>query len=175
MAINEMSALITEPSSAIGIEALPDVAVLSIHSRDEAWASQLEGIMSGGIVLGFRKMVLDLQHASLSSAFQVACLVSAWHLLVNAEGTLAISGLSAAGKSALGDEHDPALFNLFMDADEALDWLERGFDDAIKRSLPRACRCGACGAEGKVEKRGNYLCDNCGLTYLVTEKGELPF
>jgi hypothetical protein len=173
--LDEINALATEPSTAQGVESLPDVAILRIATAESDWGTQLDRVVSGCLVLGYRKIVVDLQGSSISTAFQIACLVSAWHLLVAAGGTLILSGLSPEDLAELGKEFDPTLFNLSQDVDEGIDWLEAGFEEDVRQNFPREARCRDCGSVGTVARRGDHVCDDCGMTYLVTERGELPF
>ena len=171
----EINALVTEPSTSLGVEGLPDVAIISVRARGPDWSTELDRVVSGSIVLGFKKILLDLREADVMEPFQIVCIVSAWHLLVEVGGTLAMSGLSATAFDALRQEYEPDLFNIFEDMDQAIAWIDSGYEMSLKSSFPRTARCKACGTEGKVQKRGDYLCDECGMTYMVTERGELPF
>jgi hypothetical protein len=173
--LEEINALATEPSKALGVERLTDVAILCIRTSDEDWSTQLDRVVSGCIVLGFVKIVVDLEGVRITTPFQIACLVSAWHQLVAAGGTLVLSGMSAQAVGELSQEFDPTLFNMSRETEEAIDWLSSAFEQDTAQNFPRFSRCTTCGAEGKVAKRGDHLCDNCGMTYLVTERGDLPF
>jgi hypothetical protein len=170
-----VNALVSEPSTAFGVEERPDVAILCLHNPSEDWSVQLEAIVSGCIVLDLKKIILDLRDTEIATPFQIACIVSAWHLLIDVGGTLLISGLSEHADTSMRELSEPGLFNLFADVDESIDWLDTGFAEQLKANFPRTAKCSVCGTEGGVSNRGDHLCDGCGQTYLVTERGELPF
>ncbi|MGA2639423.1 MAG: hypothetical protein ABSG21_00815 [Spirochaetia bacterium] len=173
--LETVNALVTEPSTAFGIETRPEVAILCLKTRSGDWSMELDAVVSGCIVLGFKRIILDLRDADISSSFQVACIVSAWHLLIDVGGTLLLCGLSENAHKKLQDLSESKLFNIVEDMDEGIDWLNSAFGKELKKSFPRQAKCTECGKEGRVFKRGDHVCDGCGMTYLVTERGELLF
>ncbi|HEY9595674.1 MAG TPA: hypothetical protein VHE79_14440 [Spirochaetia bacterium] len=175
VALEEVNALATESTRALGVKTATDVAILCMGSKDEGWGTQLDRVVSGCLVLGYNKIVVDLEKVSLTSSFQIACLVSAWHQLVVAGGTLVLSGMTADSLAELAKELDPVLFNMSRDIEEGIEWLVTAFEQDAGQNFPRFAKCEKCGAEGKVTRRGDHVCENCGTTYLVTERGDLPF
>jgi hypothetical protein len=170
-----VNALVTIPSDAFEIEAHPDVAILCLQTHPRDWGIELEGLVSGCIVLGFKRIVLDLHAADISTSFQIACIISAWHLLIEVGGTLLLCGLTEKTHKNLYDLSELRLFNVHKDIDESIDWLDSAFAFELKRNFPRKAKCTKCGHESEVSGRGAYVCDACGMTYLVTERGELIF
>ncbi len=120
-------------------------------------------------------VVLEVGESQIGSSFQVACLASAWKLLVDRGGTLALCGLSKSAHSSLQGVVETSLFNIFDTVDAAIDWLGSGFAADMEKNFPRAVKCGECGSQGEVAHRGDHVCTGCGMTYLVTERGELLF
>jgi hypothetical protein len=173
--LEAVKALVTEATVALGTASAPETAVVCVPPGDTSWGTELERVVSGCVVLGFKSFMLDLRGGVIASSFEVGCIISAWHLLVEAGGTLVVSSLSAEAREALREQYDPSLFNIFDGIDAGLDWLESGFEDDMNKKFPRTAKCRECGEEGIVRKRGNHVCDGCGMTYLVTERGELPF
>jgi hypothetical protein len=45
----------------------------------------------------------------------------------------------------------------------------------MKNAFPRQVTCSECGVRSEVQRRGDHVCTGCGMTYLVTERGELLF
>lgn len=172
--LDAVNALLTEPSTALGVEADPEVAILCIQNRSGSWAIELEALVSGCIVLGFKKVVLDLGEARIATPFQTACVISAWHLLIEVGGTLLLCGVEHGYEGLVGDT-ERRLFNLLPNKDEAVDWLASVFVKELEQNFPRTARCMTCGTESRVSKRGDHVCDACGMTCLVTERGELLF
>jgi anti-anti-sigma regulatory factor len=170
-----VNALVTIPSTAFEIEAYPELAILCLQTHSGDWGMELESLISGCIVLGYKKIILDLKDADISTSFQIACIISAWHLLIEVEGTLLICGLTEQARKGLQKLSEPKLFNVFTDMDEGVDWLDSTFEKELKQNFPRTAECKGCGTEGDVSERGDYVCDRCGKTYLVTERGELLF
>jgi len=175
VALEEVNALATETTRAYGVASATEVAILCMGSSDEDWSTQLDRVVSGCVVLGYNRIVVDLQTVSITTTFQIACLVSAWHQLVSAGGTLVLSGMTNESLTELSKEFDPVLFNMSRDVDEGIEWLLTAFDQDAGQNFPRFARCANCGAEGEVTRRGDHVCENCGTTYLVTERGDLPF
>ena len=172
--LDTVNALVIEPSSAFGIAGRHEIAVLSVRSSENAWGAHLDNVVDGCLVLGFNRIILDLEHAKVSSSFLIACLASAWQRLISNNGTLVLYGLAPASFELLRGLVNPELFNIFDTLDDCVDWLEQEGGE-LERSFPRAAQCSACGAGGQVGSRGEHLCTECGMTYLVTERGELPF
>ena len=90
-------------------------------------------------------------------------------------GTLALCALSASSFDELARLTEPALFNVFRDVDAGIDWIAARLAGLLMRGFPRKRRCLECGTDSQVAKRGEHVCDECGMTYLVTERGELQF
>jgi hypothetical protein len=170
-----VNALLAAPSVAFGVQECPDIVVLSIHGGDPDWALGLDTVIPGCIVLGYTRLVLDLADAAITTPFHVACIVAAWHALIDAAGTLALSGLSALGLEQLRALVDTGQLNLFPEVAAAVAWLASGYETDVKRSFPRKTTCSECGSEGTVVRRGDHVCDGCGMTFLVTERGETPY
>jgi DNA-directed RNA polymerase subunit RPC12/RpoP len=173
--LEAVNALVTEPSTAYGIEEFTDVAVLDIKSETQDWGAGLDVLVDGCLVLGFTKIVLRLEQAEIASSFLVACIVSAWQRLIERAGTLVICGLTENAYKRLQELIDPNRFNIYKDIDACVDWLDSTYNRALEESFPRVVKCSECGAASQITNRGNYLCDECGRTYLVTERGELLF
>jgi hypothetical protein len=175
LALETVNALITEPSIAYGIEKCPDIAVLALKSPTLDWGAGLDALVDGCVVLGFKKIILDLKETEISSSFLIACVVSAWHRLIENGGTLVICGLSEGAYKRFQELIEPRLFNMYDNLDVCIDWLDSVFGLELDRNFPRDVKCTECGTVGQVAKRGEHLCTECGVTYLVTERGELPF
>ena len=173
--LEEVNALVTEPSIALGVEGQPEVAIVCISAKGPDWSTELERVVSGCIVLGYKRILFDLRGAEVTDPFQIACIISAWHLLVEVGGTFLMSSLSDQSIETLKEQFDPKLFNIFDDIDDGISWIGFGFDQDLKQKFPRIAKCKECGTEGTVHKRGDHLCDECGMTYMITERGELPF
>jgi DNA-directed RNA polymerase subunit RPC12/RpoP len=173
--LETVNALVTEPSVAFGIGGRPDIAALSIKSPTRDWGAELDAVVDGCLVLGFKKIVLDLREAEITSAFSIACIASAWQRLINHDGTLAIYGLAPNPYVRFQELIEPTLFNVHENLDACIDWLDSGFRLDLERNFPRIAKCSACGAVGQIANRGDHVCTECGMTYLVTERGELPF
>ena len=173
--LEAVTSLLTIPSVAFAIEGIPEVAILRVGAGALDWALGLEDVVSGCLVLGFKSILLDLEEASISTSFEIACIVSAWKLLIEVGGTLALCCLSPKSVEEITRLSKPGLFNVFGDVDRGIDWTSRSFEVDLKQGFPRTTKCGECGAEGKVVKRGEHVCDECGTIYLVTERGELRF
>src|SRR5271157_779137 len=155
--LETVNALVTEPSVAIGIDGHPDVAVLVMMSSSPHWGMGLEAVVDGCLVLGFRKIILDLKEADISSSFHVACVASAWKLLIDNGGTLVIFGLAGSRYELFRGLIDPRLFNLLDDLDGCVDWLDTGFQKELEESLPRVAKCIECGSVGQVSTRGDNI------------------
>jgi DNA-directed RNA polymerase subunit RPC12/RpoP len=173
--LETVNALVTEPSVAFGIEGRPDIAALSIKSPTGEWGSKLDAVVDGCLVLGFTKMVLDLQQAEIATSFSIACIASAWQRLINHDGTLVMYGLTPTASLRFQELIEPGLFNVHENLDACVDWLDSGFRQDLERNFPRIAKCSTCGAVGQIANRGDHVCTECGMTYLVTERGELPF
>ena len=100
------------------IEAHPDVAILGLQNTSDDWSMQLEAIVAGCVVLDLKKIILDLRDAEITTPFQIACIVSAWHLLIDVGGTLLICGLSERANRGMRECQSRARLNLFADADD---------------------------------------------------------
>lgn len=172
--LDTVNALLTEPSTAFSVHGRTDVAIIRVGGASE-WAAELDRVAAGCLVLGFRSIVLDMANTEIGSSFQVACLGSAWHLLLDRGGTLAICGVSTPALERLQGLVDTRLFNIMDTMDAAIDWIDSGFPEDVQKSFPRTVTCSECGATGEVQGRGDHLCPSCGMTYLVTERGELLF
>ena len=173
--LETVNALLTEPSHAIGVGGHPDVAVLVLKSSASHWGTGLDAVVDGCLVLGFRKIVARLDEADVSSSFHVACLASAWHRLIDNGGTLVLSNLTEEKYREFAGLIDPALFNIHATVDESIDWLDGAYETELGARLPRVVTCSGCGSSGQVSTRGEHLCTECGMTYLVTERGEISF
>jgi hypothetical protein len=173
--LETVNALETEPSVAFGIEGRPDIVALSIKSPTREWGAELDAVVDGCLVLGFKNVVLDLREAAMASSFSIACIASAWQRLIDHDGTLAMYGLAPAPYARFQELIEPSLFNVHENLDSCLDWLDSGFRLDLARNFLRIAKCGSCGAVGQVANRGDHVCTECGTTYLVTERGELPF
>jgi anti-anti-sigma regulatory factor len=173
--LETVNALITEPSICFGVDERPDVAALVLKSSTKEWSEGLDAVVEGCIVLGFRKIVLDLEETEISSSFVIACIVSAWQRLIESGGTLVICGLTESAYKRFQELVEPSLFNIHENLDECVDWLDYAFGPELESNFPRVVHCTACGAVGQVARRGDHLCTECGMTYLVTERGELLF
>ena len=172
--LETVNALVTEPSRAFGIAGRADIVVISVASPPNDWGTELDDVVDGCLVLGFNKLVLDLEQTQISSSFLIACIASAWQRLIDNDGTLAFYGLSKSADEQLRGLIDPALFNIFGSLDECIDWLESE-GTKFEGNFPRPAQCAACGVAGQVGSRGEHVCAECGTTYLVTERGELLF
>ncbi len=173
--LETVNALITAPSVAFGIEEHPDVAVLFFRSPTQDWGVGLNAVVDGCLVLGFNRIILQLEETEISSSFLIACIASAWQRLIENRGTLVICGLKEAAYKKFQELIEPRLFNVYESLDACVDWLDTGFGREIAGNFPRAAKCVECGTVGEVAKRGDHVCIECGTTYLVTERGELPF
>jgi hypothetical protein len=173
--LETVTALVTEPSVALGFEEHPDVAVLALKSETGDWGSGLNAVVDGCLVLGFRKLIFQMEEAEISSSFLIACIVSAWQRLIEGGGTLVISGLSKRASARFHELIEPGLFNIHDNLDASVEWLDSAFPLELEENFPRTVRCTECGAVSQVARRGDHLCDDCGMTYLVTERGEIPF
>jgi hypothetical protein len=173
--LETVTSLLTAPSAGFAVDGSPDTAILHIGPDAPGWAVGLEAATSGCLVLGFKKILLDLEEAGVSTSFEIACIVSSWKLLIDAGGTLALCGLSAASLEELKRLSEPTLFNTLRDVDAGIDWIELDYERFLVRAFPRKAKCVVCGTEGHVAKRGEHVCDGCGMIYLVTERGELQF
>ena len=170
-----LNALLAEPSVAFGLEGRPDVAIIDIRTQSQDWAVGLDAVVRGSMVLGFRILVLNLEKVGISSSFEIGCIVSSWQMLIDCEGTLCICGLSEKALAELQELTDLGQFNLFRELDTCIEWLISTFPTELERNFPRTAKCTECSTVGEVSKRGEHVCDNCGITYLVTERGELLF
>ena len=173
--LETLNALLAEPSVAYGLEGHPDVAIIDIGMQSQDWATGLDAVVRGSMVLGFRNLILNLEKVGISSSFEIGCIVSSWQLLIDREGTLCICGLSKKALADLQELTDLGQFNLFDEMESCINWLDSTFPTELKRNFPRTAKCTECNAVGEVSKRGEHVCDNCGITYLVTERGELLF
>jgi hypothetical protein len=173
--LETVTSLMTSPSVAFAIEGSPDSAILHIGPDAQEWAVGLEAVSTGCLVLGFKNILLDLGEASVSTSFEIACIVSSWKLLIDAGGTLALCALSALSFEELKRLSEPALFNVFRDLDAGIDWVKRDYEEFLLHAFPRDEKCLECGTEGQVAKRGEHVCGGCGIIYLVTERGALQF
>ena len=173
--LETVNALVTEPSVACGVEGRPDVAVLVFQSPAQDWAAGLDAVVDGCLVLGFRKLILELKKTEISSSFLIACIVSAWQRLLANGGTLVLCGLSGTAYRRFQELIDAGLFNVHDNLDACVDWLDSRFGLELEQNFPRAVKCSECGAASQVARRGEHVCTECGTTYLVTERGELPF
>ena len=173
--LETVNALLTDPSRAFSVAGHPDLAIIRPGATAPEWAAELDRLAAECAVLGFRTLVLHLEGLTVSTSFEIACLVSAWKLLMDRGGTLVLCGLSEAARTRLEELVQTSQFNLFDGVDESVDWLDTGFVPQVHKSFPRAVKCTECGALGEVQHRGDHMCPDCGFTYLVTERGELLF
>lgn len=173
--LETVNTLLTEPSVAFGVEERPDVAVLVLESATQDWGASLDSVVAGCLVLGFRKMILELEKAEISSSFLIACIASAWQRLIETGGTLVICGMSENAYARFQDLIEPSLFNIHKNLDESVDWLDSAFELELERNFPRDAKCTECGTVSQVTIRGEHVCVECGMTFLVTERGELLF
>jgi anti-anti-sigma regulatory factor len=173
--LETVNALLTEPSTAFGAAGHPDIAIICLGAPSQEWATELERVVGGCLVLGFRTVVLEMDRAEVSSSFQVACLASAWQHLMDRGGTLVLCRFSQAAARHLEDLIETSQFNIFDTVDESIDWLDTAFVPQVHKRFPRVVTCAECGSPGEVRRRGDHVCTECGVTYLVTERGELLF
>jgi hypothetical protein len=172
--LETVNALLTEPSHAIGVEGHPDVAVLVLKSSHVHWGTGLDEVVNGCLVLGFKKIIARLDEADISSSFHIACLASAWQRLIDNGGTLILSNVTGETYRHFAELIDPALFNIHATLPESVNWLDEAYEAELSERLPRVVTCSGCGGVGQVSSRGEHLCTDCGATYLVTERGEIP-
>jgi hypothetical protein len=172
--LETVNALLTEPSHAIGVEGHPDVAVLVLKSSNDHCGTGLDEVVDGCLVLGFRKIIARLDEADISSSFHIACLASAWQRLIDNGGTLILTNVAGKKYRHFAELIDPSLFNIHETLHESVDWLDDAYEAELAGRLPRAVTCSGCGVVGQVASRGEHLCTECGATYLVTERGEIP-
>ena len=173
--LEAVTSLLTIPSVAFAIEGIPEATILHVGAGALDWTLGLEDAVSGCVVLGFRTILLDLEEARISSSFEMACIVSAWKLLIEAGGTLGLCCLSQESAGEFARLTEPDLFNVFDDVDHGIEWISHDFEHDLKQKFPRTAKCVECGTAGRVVKRGEHVCDGCGMIYLVTECGELRF
>ncbi|HET6451206.1 MAG TPA: STAS domain-containing protein [Spirochaetia bacterium] len=172
--LETVNALLIEPSAAFGVAGHPDLAVIRVGAAPE-WATELDRVVAGCVVLGFRTVILQLEGAEIASSFHIACLASAWRLLIDRGGTLVLCQLSEAARRRLGELVEESQFNIFDSVEDAIEWLDTAYVPQMHKSFPRAVKCVECGAGGEVSRRGDHVCTECAVTYLVTERGELLF
>jgi len=173
--LETVNALLTEPSRAFGVAGHPDVAIIRLGASPHEWATELDRVVAGVLVLGFRTVVLQMNGEEISTSFQVACVASAWKLLMDRGGTLALCELSGAATQRLGNLVDTGQFNIFETVDDSIEWLDTVYVMEMHERFPRSVTCQECGSPGEVRRRGDHVCSECGFTYLVTERGELLF
>ena len=173
--LETVNALLTEPCKAFGAPGHPDVAIIRLGASPHDWATGLDRVIAGILVLGFRTVVLEMKEEEIASSFQIACLASAWKALLERGGTLVLCELSAAATQRLGELIDTGQFNIFETVDDSIEWLDTSFVVQMHKSFPRSVTCVECGSPGEVQRRGDHVCTECGFTYLVTERGELLF
>jgi hypothetical protein len=171
--LETVNALVFAPSLAFGVEGHPDVVIIDMKSSEQDWATGLDAVVGGCLVLGFKKMILKLPEAEAFSSFVLACIATAWLRLVENGGTLVICGLSESASKRFEELAEPRLFNMHGNLDSAIDWLTSGFEIEVSQGFPRTAKCHECGTVGHVVRRGDHSCPECGMTYLVTERGEL--